>query len=658
MKSIIKQTCSLLTVLLASHYAHAQTPGIEKETWSDKPAIHKIAGKYSKESDVIVLDKHRVEFTDEGKDALAEYYTVHKIVHINDDRGIEGYNKIYLGISDKADIVDIKARSISPGGKIVELNKNDIKEVKEKDDQIYKIFAMDGLEKGCEVEYYYTFKRPATFFGREVVQGNSPILLSQFQLFAPKRLKFEVKPYNTDVVSKDTILNEKAISECSFTETPGVEKEKYSNYYSGLKRLEFKLAYNLSVNKSERLYTWNLLAKRIYGVYTDYSDKEAAAVADVIKKNNLAAPTDEVAKITAVENYIKKNYSYHEDARGENENRVETILRNKNAGMVGIVRLYSLFYQSLGVNYQFVLTAERSKYLIDKTFENWNNCDNPIFYFPAEGKFLAPTRADFRYPWIPSDWGATYGLYCKHTMLGNFSTAIADIKMVPLEDYTKSMQSMEATITFSKDLDSLITDAKQIFGGYAATNYRDAFNYSNDEQKRQLFKDLTKNYFSSETILSSEVLNQPFESQTANLPLILHIKAKSGAFLESAGNKLLLKIGMAIGPQVEMYQDKPRQLPVDMGFGHVEERKLEVTIPAGYKIRNLNDLKIDQTYKEDGELTMGFVSDYELKGNQLTIHIMEQYRKPLYPITIFDPFRKIINASSDFNKVVLILEKI
>jgi hypothetical protein len=138
----------------------------------------------------------------------------------------------------------------------------------------------------------------------------------------------------------------------------------------------------------------------------------------------------------------------------------------------------------------------------------------------------------------------------------------------------------------------------------------------------------------------------------------LHIKAKSGTLIESAGNKLLLKIGMAIGPQVEMYQEKPRQQPVDMGFGHLEERKLEVTIPQGYKIKNLNDLKIDQTYKENDELTMGFVSDYELKGNLLTIHIMEEYRKPFYPVSQFTQFRKIINASSDFNKVVLVLEKI
>jgi hypothetical protein len=80
-------------------------------------------------------------------------------------------------------------------------------------------------------------------------------------------------------------------------------------------------------------------------------------------------------------------------------------------------------------------------------------------------------------------------------------------------------------------------------------------------------------------------------------------------------------------------------------------------IPAGYTISNPNDLNISQTYMENGQLTMGFVSDYVVKGNILSVHIMEQYRRTTYPLTQFQQFQKIINASADFNKVVLVLEK-
>jgi hypothetical protein len=643
--------------LLPIQYLNAQTGKPEKESWVEKPVIHKVDSKYSKESAVVITDKRRIEFIDEPKDVIAEYYTLHKIVHINDDKGIESFNKIYLGVNENSDIIEIKARNILPGGRVIELDKNNIKDIKDKNDNVYKIFAIDGLEKGCDVEYFYTFRKPTTFFGKEIVQGGFPILETNYQVIGPKRLRFDVKSYNATVTPSDTVLNEKRIVECCFKETPGAEEEKYANYDANLKRVEFKLSYNDAINKGERLYTWNQLAKRIYGIYTSYSEKDLKLIADLVSKTGWDKIQDETAKIIAVENYIKKNISYNEELKSDHENIIENIIQNKNAGIVGIMRLYSAVFKTLNVKYQFVLTGDRNKYLVDKEFENWNNCDYPVLYFPAENKFLAPTRPDYRYPWIHPLWAATNGLFCKQTTLGNFSTAIAEIKTIPLEDYKRSAENIETKLAFNSDLDSLIIDNKQILAGYMSTGYRDAFNFSNEDQKREILKELTKRAFNTETITSSEILNLSFESTSSNLPLILHTKTTTGALIEKAGNKLLLKIGMVMGPQVEMYQEKPRQEAIDIDFGHVEERKFEITIPDGYKINNLNDLKIDQTFKDNGELTMGFVSDYELKGNVLLIHIMEEYRKTFYPLSQFDQFRKIINASSDFNKVVLVLDK-
>src|ERR1700748_3014428 len=104
-----KQTLSLVAVvLLSAQYLYAQTPHIEPEKWIDNPGIRKLDNKYSKESAVGLFDRKAVEFVDEPKDEMAEYYTLHKIVHINDDRGIEYYNQRYLGITENADIVEIR----------------------------------------------------------------------------------------------------------------------------------------------------------------------------------------------------------------------------------------------------------------------------------------------------------------------------------------------------------------------------------------------------------------------------------------------------------------------------------------------------------------------------------------------------------------------
>jgi len=114
---------------------------------------------------------------------------------------------------------------------------------------------------------------------------------------------------------------------------------------------------------------------------------------------------------------------------------------------------------------------------------------------------------------------------------------------------------------------------------------------------------------------------------------------------------------MAIGPQVEMYQEKPRQEPINIEFSQVEERHIEFTIPPGYVITNPDDLKINQIFSQNGELSAGFVTDYTIEGNKLKVHIMEQYRSTYYPLSDFEVYKKVINASSDFNKVVLVLTK-
>ena len=652
-----KNTLLLLAMVTSAGILHAQTPNIVSEPWNEKPVLTVLDPKYSKESAVILLDTRRVEFIDDKDNNLAEYYTLHKAVHINDDRGIEEFNKIYLEFTDNSDLVDVKARTILPGGKVVNLDKNNIKDITEENGNSYKIFALDGLQKGCDVEYSYTFKRPPSYFGRDIIQSTFPVLHGKLEIVAPTRLRFTLKAYNTQQQAVDTVLNDKRFSDFELNNVPGLEEEKYATYEDNLQRVEFKLSYNDQTRKGERLFTWNELARRVFAIYTDVNEKETAKVAELVNENGWAKLPDEASKITAIENYVKKKFGYDEHLDSEDGNLLTTVLKNKIAGTIGTLRLYSAIFQNLGVNYQFVLTSDRSKARIDRTFENWNNCDYTLFFFPAENEFMAPSRPDYRAPWILPSWAGGNGLFCKRTTLGSVSTAIAEIKPIPFQDYTKSIQNLETRLEFTPSLDSVTVDAKHSFAGYPSIGYRDAFTFANDEEKKKLIKELAKIVSDSEDLLSSNIENNDFENETTNVPLILHVKTRTGEMVERAGNKLLVKIGLAIGPQVEMYQEKVRQLPVDMDFAHVEERRIEFVIPDGYTISNLNDLKIAETYKENGELTMGFVTDYTLNGKILSIHIMEEYRRFSYPLSQFEQFKKVINASSDFNKVVLVLEK-
>ena len=189
-----------------------------------------------------------------------------------------------------------------------------------------------------------------------------------------------------------------------------------------------------------------------------------------------------------------------------------------------------------------------------------------MLYFPTENKFIAPDKLDFRFPFIAPLTGGANGLYCKTTTLGNFTTAIGVVKVVPLENYDRSFENVETSLSLTPGLDSLNMDMRMIFAGYPAADFREAVNNSNDEQKDKIMKEMAKANSQSDNLISSQIINPELEKTDTAHPFILDLKTRSGELLENAGNKLLIKIGLAIGPQEEMYQEKPRQEAVDTEF--------------------------------------------------------------------------------------------
>jgi hypothetical protein len=638
--------------------AFCQTPGIESEHWTEKPVVTSLQSRYSQEAAVTVMNKLRIEYIDDKDKNVAEYFTQHKIVHLNNDHGIESFNKIYINVNDFSDVIELKARTILPGGKIIELDTANIKDLKDENGELYKIFAFEGLEKGSDIEFYYTVRKTSNLMGKYKIQDKFPVMSTDFELISPDRLVFDTKPEHcqSEVLS-DTISKDKARLRLHFGEISGLEQEKYSSYSVNLARVEFKLSYNNALHPGVRMFTWNEYAKRIFALYGTFSDKEIKKVSSLIGDNQWDKLSGDSLKIISVEIYIKKNISYRKDLEGNEATNIENILKSKLADATGLMRLYGAVYKELGVNYQYVLAADRDEESLDKNFENWNNCSHEMFYFPALHHFLMPAKIQFRYPWLDPSWGDGNALFCKNISIGSMNSAIAEIKYVPLENFDQSYTDLESKITLNATMDSMLLDMKFLFGGYAAIGIRYAFDFLTAEQEKDAIKEFSKNAIGSETILSSSEENRLLEDGNTRKPFILNIKVKSGDLLEKAGNKILLKIGLVIGPQNEMYQEKERQLPMTMDYPHIEYRKIELTIPDGYQIKNPDDLRLKQVHEEDGTQTMGFVSDYTLKGNLLTIDIMEDYRKSSYPISQYEEFRKIINTSSDFNKIVLILEK-
>lgn len=624
-----------------------------KFQWQATPAIHTIDTAFKDAAAVYVADDRIEEYVIE-KTGFYQYRTLHRIVHINNDKGIESFNKVYLPFEEGLDMEDVKARTILPNGRIIELDRNNIKDLKDDDGQ-YKIFALEGLEKGCEVEYYFTQKRTPSFFGREIIASKIPVMKAHFELISPEHLGFETKSYNNFPDSKESVNNEKRYLIIDDTHIPEANEEKYSMYQANLKRVEYKLSYNKAKNPTERMFTWNELAKKVYTLYTTVGDKDKKKIKDLFDDINIKG-TSNAEKIAAIENYMKKNFTTREDISDDDADDLGKVIKSKLASYKALCKLYAALLGTAGVEYQIVYAGDRTNYTLDKNFENWNNARNLLFFFPSTRKYMAPTELEYRYPWIPPTWGASNGLYCVGTTIGNFTTAIGEIRPIAMEDFVNSYSNMDINVRMDKD-DALIMDVKQLYGGYTAPSYRVPFVFLPADQQRNVLKELIKFGTNSENIITNSFENREMEQADPYKPFVINASVKSANMVERAGEKMIVKIGEMIGPQSEMYDASQRTTMIDVGFPHSLIRTITFTIPDGYKVKNLNDLNINQEVKDNDKESMGFVCSYEQKGNLLKITIKEHYNNLFYPVQQYDQFKKIINAAADFNKVVLILDK-
>ena len=113
---------------------------------------------------------------------------------------------------------------------------------------------------------------------------------------------------------------------------------------------------------------------------------------------------------------------------------------------------------------------------------------------------------------------------------------------------------------------------------------------------------------------------------------------------------------MLIGPQANLYNSNERKLPVEIEHLKEYNRVITFEIPTGYSVKNLNDLNLS-VQPEFNNKTMGFVSTYDVKDNTLIVTVKEWYGTIIIPVSEYKSYENVVNAAADFNKLVVVLQK-
>ncbi|MEI7596323.1 MAG: DUF3857 domain-containing protein [Bacteroidota bacterium] len=625
--------------------------------WEENPKLTNTDLDTSNNS-IVIFSKNYNEYVYENS-VLCEYKTTHKRVKLITHVGIESNNKVYIPLLEDDKAITEKARVIKNDGTIRELKKDEIKEGYEQESGTkFHYFAFEGIEIGCEIEYLYCIKRDPSLNGSIVtIQLGIPILHSEIKYITPGNLGFKFKSYNgcPDAVY-DTTEKENNVWVINKDSIPRLKDEDGAALEANKMKYAFKLNSN-SANGKKDIYAYGPVASDLYdGIYNKNESKDTKAINSLIKEMKLDANNEE-AKIRLVENYLKTNFIYYESSEPDKSILLK-VIANKAYNDFGAAMLFANVFKALDIEHELVLTSDRFETKFDKEFECYTYLSKYLIYFPKIKKYLSPADNFTRLGFPNTENINNYGLFIKTVSMGDYNTGLGKIKFIQGAKYDESLDILKINVDIPQDFTDTKLQITREMTGYQAANYQPFFDFIKEADKLKEFSESIIKYIDKEGTIE----NLTFENNKGNFlgqkPLIAKANIKSDYFFEKAGSKYLFKAGLLIGPQQELYKKEERKLPLEFPYSHGYIRNIAFNIPDGYKISNLDQLKINEVFVKDGkDTTMSFNSNYVVENNKVTISITEYYNEYGYPVSEFEEYRRVANASANFNKVVLVFEK-
>ncbi len=655
----MKKLLPFLALMLLSTQVSAQDIESIEYDWDETPAFV-VADTDTAET--VGLKKHVIREFIVDETGLSEYVVEHSAMLLNSDNAIERYNKVTLPFDLSSEVHNTKARVISPEGEVKELDQSDILTAEDEETgDSYQYFAFEGIKTGSIVEYFYVLQTYPSYRGsRAFMQYYYPVKDVTFELYAPNYLVFDFKSYNgLNEVELDT-LYEGAGNRWMVHEdyVPRIPDEELADQNAHRKALIYKLDRN-EANGLKEISSYGSFSEDVYAfMFTDLTKADRKSIAKFVKKLGIDEGLSEKEKIRAVEDHLKENIHVI-DVYDPQFNEVDFILENNFTTEKGFTRFFANCLKELDINLQIVLTTDRTTLPFDPEFEGATFLREYLFYFPSIKQYTAPAYLVSRLGYPPYEYTDNYGLFIKEVSLGDYQTGIGKIKYIDAIPYKDNFDKLIVDVTFS-DEDPSEMDLKidHTVGGYYAMNIQPILHLV-DESDAEEITDGLIDFINEDFEVTNKEMTNGDVSSFGIKPLQVKAEVTTDAMVERAGNKFLFRIGELIGPQMEMYQEKERELPVSSAYGHHYDRTIRFTIPDGYTVEGLDKLVIDnqKSMGEDGEVDFYFVSSYEQEGNVVTVSVIEYYTEHEISPENYEKYRSVINCAADFNKIKLVLIK-
>ncbi|KUJ60120.1 hypothetical protein AR687_19675 [Flavobacteriaceae bacterium CRH] len=654
MKKQYLKTFFTFIALMTTSVFFAQDYSFKDYNWNEKENTIVVPTNYKDEKEVILNRISKIEVV-VNKNTAIQYRLIHEKRYINSDDAIERNNKIYIPFGGNENILVTKARVILKSGKVISLDKKDIKEeVDQEKGMKYNYFAVNGLEKGAVIEKLYVIEEAPDLKGNTIkMQDEYPIAENNFELITPAHLFFKTKSYNglsEPVLDEKKFENKKVLSITEKDIVALKDDEQYSNWDVRLKLFRYKMDAN-GYTGARNLNSFKEYATNTYELVNPVLDKkQEKAIATFC--GSIPESKDAQEQIWNIENKIKKTIIY--DKYIDSKETLSDVIKTKQANSLDILKLYTAVFKYFKIEQNLVFTSNRYKIPFDKDFESYENLNDFIFYFPAIKKYLTPTEIEYRIPLFPNYLGNNNGLFIKEKVFAGIPMGIGEINFIEIPGTEITHDFMDITVDFTKDLENPAITSRMTYGGYSGLNFQPLKDFVSADQYKTMLKSVSENY-----TLKSEYKTLTTENDGIDFigkkPYIMNLTFDGKDMIQKAGGNYLFSVGQTIGSQMQFYQENKRILPIEIDYPHYYTRKIKIILPQGATIKNLDKFVMDYKTQLNGKTEAAFISNYTQNKNEVTIENTEFYNIINYPLANFEEYKAVINAAADFNKIVVIV---
>ena len=604
------------------------------------------------EDDLIRLKEHishEYYFDDKDLHKVIGYYTRSKIMN---SEGVESAGNVIIPGVSKEYLKYAALRVYQPDGSNKSYGVDDFIETDEDGYRLLK-YAIENLKVGCEIELIYLYEANLGLWGSHVMDNDNWTGTSYFEIIAPSNLIFKAKTSSSENEIEFTSDSLKNKWQLTLKDLPKYKPEKYSLEDYERPRFDYTFHFN-SKEQSTTIQTWDKIGVSVMNALLRQRDESSKFLQKIVKSERLNEGNT-LQKVRKIENYIKSNINIERDSPAAS---LTESFKNRYTNYFGAQQLYAVLFKLCDIPFHTIVTNDKSAKQIESDLVSWAFVNDIFYYIPDIDAYLSPTNAYRRIGLLEKNYTDANALFIEEVNLGGAISYVTEIKKIKEPNYEQNADYMEIDLTLNEDNSKAIFSYLRSFDGQMIDDLKGYYMVANAEQRKAFGTNIFKSFlFDGIEVTDFSVENFDLNTEEWYKPLVFKSKFETDLLVQKVGPKIFLKVGDLIGQQVEMYAEEERKTQINTQNQHGYLRKIHVKIPEGYRVINASDINLNVVCKSGDNVICDFVSTYTLSDNMLEIKIDETYRQSSIAKEFYTDFQKVINASADWNKVVLVFEK-